>query len=481
MSGIFGVSSRSNCMADLFYGTDYHSHLGSQYGGIAIMDNRNVIRKIHSIAQSQFKSKFYEDYIKIEGKKGIGVISSFCEQPIFLNSKFGPFCIVTSGYINNMEELFQELKSKGISFSEMTEGQINSTELVAKLINQGKDIVEGIESMFDRIDGSCSLILMNKDGLYAARDRSGYLPLAIGSKEGAWAAATESSSFPNTGFKINKFLGPGEILLMTEKGLEVKQKKDNYMKICAFLWIYTGFPASCYEGINVETVRERSGRALAMRDKDIDVDVVSGVPDSGTAHAIGYAIEAKKPFRRPLIKYTPGYGRSYIPPSQEVRDHIAKMKLIAIKEIISGNRITVCDDSIVRGTQMKNFTIKKLWEAGATEIHVRPACPPLMFPCKYTQSTRTIYELAARRAIRDIEGSDIDDVSEYLKFGSDKYNRMIEWIAKDLEVTTLRYQTVDDMVDAIGLPKEKLCLHCWIGECSGCHNERVNEKETAEV
>ncbi len=480
MSGIFGVSSRSDCARTLFYGTDYHAHLGTEYGGMAILGDE-FYRQIHNISQSQFKSKFYEDYKHMQGNKGIGVISDSDEQPVYLNSKFGPFCIVTVGLIENKEELVQDLLDKGVSFSEMTKGTVNSTELIAKLINQGKSIVDGIERMFEVIEGSCSLLLLNKDGLYAARDRWGYTPLVLGKKDDSWAMTSETSAFLNIGFVIEKYLLPGEIILLNEDGLAQRKPGSNRSQICTFLWIYTGFPASSYEGVNVEAARERCGRFLAKRDKDIEVDVVSGVPDSGIAHAIGYAIESKKPYKRPLVKYTPGYGRSYTPPSQEKRDLIASMKLIPIREIIEGNRIIVCEDSIVRGTQLKNSTVKKLWDCGAKEVHVRPACPPLMYPCKFCLSTRSINELAARRAIKALEGDDILDVSEYIDHTTEKHKKMVDWITKDLSLTTLRYQTVDDMVKAIGLPKEKLCLYCWTGECpqSNCPTKsHSQEKET---
>jgi len=463
MSGVFGVVSKKDCRNELFYGIDYHSHLGTEYGGVAIYDNE-FIRQIHSTSQSQFKAKFYQDIEQFKGNKGIGVISDSDEQPIYLNSKFGPFCIVTVGLVENKEKLAKNLLAKGVSFSEVTKGGINVPELVAKLINQGKDIVDGIDKMFSVIEGSCSLLILTKDGIYAARDRLGYTPLVIGKKDNAWAVTSESSAFPNLDFDIVKFLGPGEVIFLNENGLVQKKDTCPQQQICTFLWIYTGFPAATYEGINTERVRERCGACLARRDKDLDIDLVSGVPDSGVAHAIGYAIESKKPFRRPLVKYTPGYGRSYTPPTQETRDLIAKMKLIPIREIIEGNKIVVCEDSIVRGTQLKNFTVKKLWKAGAKEVHVRPACPPLVFPCKFCLSTRSIQELVARQAIRALEGKDIEDISEYLDCDSSKYNDMIEWIARDLEVTTLRYQTIDDMVEAVGLPKEKLCLYCWIGD-----------------
>lgn len=480
MSGIFGVSSKNDCMQTLFYGTDYHTHLGTEFGGMAILGDE-FSRQIHNISQSQFKSKFYADYKHMHGNKGIGVISDSDEQPIYLNSKFGPFCIVTAGLIENKEELTRDLLNKGVSFSEMTKGIVNTAELIAKLINLGENIIDGIEKMFKAIEGSCSLLLLHKDGLYAARDRWGYTSLALGRKDDSWAVTSETNAFLNLGFTIEKYLLPGEIVLLNDDGLAQRKPGRAESQICTFLWIYTGFPASSYEGINVEAVRERCGRFLARRDKDIEIDVVCGVPDSGIAHAIGYAIESKKPYRRPLVKYTPGYGRSYTSPSQEIRDLVATMKLIPIREIIDGNRIVVCEDSIVRGTQLKNFTVKKLWDCGAKEVHVRPACPPLMYPCKFCLSTRSIQELVARRAIKALEGSDIEDLSEYADHTSEKYKKMVDWIARDLTLTTLRYQTIDDMVNAIGLPKEKLCLYCWTGACPKAHSLQTNQPEVKKV
>ncbi len=465
MSGIFGVVSQGDCTETLFYGTDYHSHLGTEYGGIAVLGT-DFARQIHRLGQSQFKSKFHDDYQDITGNKGIGVISDYDEQPIYLNSRFGPFCIVTSGFVENAESLATKLLSQGVSFTEVSKRTVNTPELIAKLINQGRDLVNGIEKMFEAIEGSCSILVLNRDGIYAARDRFGYTPLTIGKHKTGWAVTAETSAFPNIDFKVVKHLEPGEIVLIKEGGITQKKAGgENGNQICAFLWIYTGFPASNYEGINTEIVREKCGRHLAKRDKDIEIDLVSGVPDSGLAHGLGYAMESGKPFRRPLVKYTPGYGRSYTPPSQQKRDLIAKMKLIPIKEVIQGNSIVLCEDSIVRGTQLKNFAIKKLWDCGAKKIHIRPACPPLMFPCRFNLSTRSIHELVARRAIRSLEGHDLEDVSEYIDHNSEKYKRMVEWIAKELNVSTLRYQTLDDMVDALGLPEEKVCLYCWNGKC----------------
>jgi amidophosphoribosyltransferase len=467
MSGIFGVVSKKNCNEDLFYGTDYHSHLGTQFAGLAVCDKSGELkRKIHDIRGSQFKTKFYEDYQKMSGTQGIGVISAKDEQPVFVHSKFGAFVIVTNGYIDNSHELADELYKEGQSFSEVTNGTVNLTELAAKMILRGETIAEGIEDMFSRIKGSCTLLLLNKEGVYAARDKYGYSPLIIGNRGDDWAVTTETTAFHNLGFKIKKEIQPGEIVLIEESGLKPKTKPNKINQICSFLWIYTGFPASSYEGINVEMVRENSGRLLAKNDP-VKVDMAAGIPDSGTAHAIGYAMESGVPFRRPLVKYTPGFDRSYTPPSQEKRDLIARMKLIPIPEIIKGKRIVFCDDSIVRGTQLKNFTIQKLMEAGIKEIHFRIACPPLMFPCRFNYSTRSIHELAARRAIKALEGKEAGDIAPYLDEKSPKYKKMVEWIAKDIGVMTLKYQRLNDMIKAIGMPRKELCLYCWNGQEPG--------------
>ena len=464
MSGVYGVVKETACAETLFYGTDYHTHLGTEFGGLAVL-GQEFSRTIHNISESQFKSKFFEQVRQMKGNKGIGVISSSDEQPIYLKSRLGEFCLVTTGFIENAGQLAQKLLAQGVSFAESARRGVNSTELVAKMIAQGETFVDGIQKVFDEIEGSCSLLALTREGIYAARDRWGYNHLTIGQGKNSLAVASETASFPNTGFKVLKHLEQGEIVLLTEQGLMQKAGPSDGQQSCSFMWIYTGFPASTYEDVNVESVRERCGRALARRDKDIRADMSAGVPDSGVAHAIGYAMESKIPYRRPLVKYTPGYGRSYTPPSQEKRDFIATMKLIPIKEITNGNRVVLCEDSIVRGTQLKNFTVKKLWDAGAEEIHVRPACPPLMFPCRFNLSTRSKSELVARRAIRELEGKDIEDVSEYLDETSAKYKKMVQWIAEDIGVTTLRYQTLDDMVEAIGIPREKLCTYCWNGKC----------------
>ncbi len=464
MSGIFGIVSSNDCISDLYYGVDYHTHLGTQYGGVAFIDeNGNPVKKIRDISTSQFKSKFHTWAGEAKSNLGIGVISDKDPQPLCFKSKFGLFAICCAGLITNKDVLVDELIKKGVSFSEIPNGEINSTELIASLINQGDSIIDGIEKMYEKIQGSSSFLLLTKEGIYAARDKNGVNPLIIGEKENETAIASETCAFPNLGFKIRKYIEPGEIVFVDKKGVEVKKKGSSVNKICTFLWIYTGFPASSYEGINAETVRENCGECLARRD-NVEVDVVAGVPDSGTAHAIGYAIASGKPYRRVLLKYTPGYGRSYTPLSQEERDRIALMKLIPNEDTIKGNRLILCEDSIVRGTQLKNFTVTKLKNAGAKEIHVRPACPPLMFPCIYNLSTRSIHELISRKAIRALEGKDIEDVSEYLDPNSEKYKKMLDWIAKDIGIDSLRYQLLDDMVQAIGMPKEKLCTYCWTGK-----------------
>ncbi|MBS3906420.1 MAG: amidophosphoribosyltransferase [Syntrophaceae bacterium] len=462
MSGIFGIVSKKNCADMLLYGTDYHSHMGTEYGGMAVF-GKQFYRSIHDISKSQFKSKFYDDYKTMKGPLGIGVISDRDPQPLIIGSRFGNFAIVVAGLIENVNELGSELLKNGETFGEMSSRGINSVELIAKLITRGPTLLEGIEGVYDRIKGSASILLLKKEGIYAARDRLGRTPLVIGEKDGEYAIATETCSFLNLGFRIKKYLNPGEIVFIGKSGLEEKALGKKRNQICAFLWIYTGYPASSYEGISVELVRERCGRSLAKND-DVQADLVAGVPDSGVGHAIGYAMQSGFPYRRPLVKYTPGYGRSYTPPSQEMRDLVATMKLIPVKEVIRGNRIVLCEDSIVRGTQLKNFTIKKLWECGAREVHIRPACPPLMFPCRFALSTRSIGELVARKAIRALERKDTKDVSEYIDQRSKKYKRMVDWIGKELGATTLKYQKIEDMVEAIGLPREKLCLCCWRGD-----------------
>ena len=467
MGGIFGVVSEDSCVQTLFYGTDYHSHLGTEHGGMAVYGHRGFYNTIHEISQAQFKSRFVDDYRKMEGHSGIGAIDDESPQPLIFRSKFGVYAVVATGLITNKSELVGELLNEGASFTEVTGGGVNNAEIVASLINRGDNIVEGIASMRGIIEGSICVLVLTAEGIYAARDKVGRFPLALGRSKDpnrkSYVVATEASSFENLGYELQRFLGPGEIALLTPDCVRQLKPEGSQKKICSFLWIYTGSPSSIYDGVGVESTRERCGRYLARRDH-VKVDFVAGVPDSGVGHAVGYAMESGIPYRRPLVKYTPGYGRSYTPPTQEIRDLVATMKLVAVRDVIFGSRMVICDDSIVRGTQLKNLTVKKLWDNGAKEIHIRPACPPLMYPCIYASSTRTTSELACRKAIRAMEGRDLEDISAYLDTTSAKHAKMIDWIRQDLNVTSLRYMTIEDMIAAIGLPADQLCLHCWLGK-----------------
>jgi len=467
MGGLFGVVTQDSCVQTLFYGTDYHSHLGTENGGMAVFGAKGFYNTIHGISQAQFKSRFVDDYKKMEGYAGIGSIDDESPQPLIFRSKFGVYAVAATGLITNKNELVDELLNEGASFTEVAGGGVNNAEIVASLINRGDNIVEGIASMRGIIEGSICVLVLTAEGIYAARDKFGRFPLALGrskdSSAKSYVVATEASSFENLGYELHRFLGPGEIVLLSPDGIKQLKPEGNRKKICSFLWIYTGSPSSIYEGISVERTRERCGSFLAKRD-NVEADFVAGVPDSGVGHAIGYAMESGIPYRRPLVKYTPGYGRSYTPPTQEIRDLVATMKLVAVKDVINGNRMIVCDDSIVRGTQLKNLTVKKLWDNGAKEIHIRPACPPLMFPCIYASSTRSTAELACRKAMHALEGKDLEDPSEYLDTTSAKHEKMIDWIRRDLNVTSLKYMTIDDMIEAITLPAEQLCLHCWLGK-----------------
>jgi len=464
MSGLFGVIGKKNCVDLLFYGTDYHSHLGTEKAGIAIINSR-IERSIHDISTSQFKSKFNSEISSLKASLGIGVISDNEPQPITISSSFGKFVIATSGLLSNKDQLAREMMNKGESFSELSKGEINPTEVAGKIIASKESIAKGIEYLFSKVKGSLSVLVLSKEGIYAGRDKFGRTPLLIGKKSDFIAVASESCSFPNLGFEIIKELLPGEIILLTKKGLLEKLPGEKNEKICSFLWIYTGYPASLYDGVSVEVVRERCGKNLAKGD-NLKADLVTGIPDSGIIHGLGYAIESKIPYRQALVKYTPGYGRSYTPPSQEARNKIAQLKLIPVKQVIEGNKIVICDDSIVRGTQLRNQAIQKLWHCGAKEIHVRISCPPLMYPCLYCLSTRTKKELAARRAIRKISGEDKKklNVRKYLDDKGEPFQKMVEEIRKELEVTSLKYLNIDLMIEAIGLSKDRLCTYCWRGE-----------------
>ncbi len=463
MGGFFGVASKRNCSEDVFYGTDYHAHLGTMRGGMALKSDGGIVRTIHDITNAQFRSKLQGDLHRLRGRIGIGIISDFEDQPLIIGSHLGTYAIVTVGVIRNLVALVKKaFEKRSGHFSEMSGGAVNPTEVVAMLINQGGNFTEGIRNAQELIDGSCSMLLLTDDGIYAARDRLGRTPVILGRKDGEWAVTMETTAFPNLGFKIDRDLGPGEIVRLREDGVEQMAPPGKRMQICSFLWVYYGFPASNYEGINVEDVRNRCGAALARRD-NVEIDVVAGIPDSGTGHAIGYASEARLPYRRPFAKYTPTWQRSFMPQDQSVRNLVAKMKLIPIPELIRGKRLLFCEDSIVRGTQLQD-TIQRLYDCGAKEVHMRPACPPLIYSCKFLNFSRSRSELdyAGRRAIHEIEG-DTARLSDYADPSSPKYAQMVERIRRRLNLTTLRYQLLGDLVEAIGLPKEKLCTYCWDG------------------
>ena len=462
MGGLFGVVSKEDCVNDLFYGTDYHSHLGTKRGGLAVLDKGGFIRFIHNIENAQFRSKFEVDILEMRGSKGIGVISDYEDQPVLIRSHLGNYSIVTVGVVQNAESLAQNIfKKRTAHFSEVGSGEINPTELVASLINQEDSFEKGIQNAQETIEGSCSILLLTDEGIYAARDKLGRTPIIIGEKPDAYAATLETCAFPNLGYEIIRYLGPGEIIKITQDGIEQKSPPGKVMQICAFLWVYYGYPASNYEGINVEKVRNACGAYLARED-DIDVDLVAGIPDSGIGHGLGYASQAGIPFKRPFVKYTPTWPRSFMPQEQDIRDVVARMKLIPVREIIQDQRLLFCEDSIVRGTQLKD-TIARLYEFGAKEVHMRPACPPLTYACKFLNFSRSRSELdlAARTAIKNLEGDGNKDLELYSRSGSEKYEAMIKNIEQRLRLTTLKYQRLENLVKAIGLPKEKLCTYCW--------------------
>ena len=464
MGGFFGVASRTDCVEDLFYGTDYHSHLGTKRGGLAAIHSGGFTRFIHDITNAQFRSKFEDDIRKMSGSRGVGVISDYEDQPLIIGSHLGAYAIVTVGVVRNGNALAQEaFKRRTTHFSEMAGGDVNPTELVATLINQEATFEAGIARAQEAVEGSCSLLLLTKEGIYAARDLLGRTPVVIGRKNGAYTATMETCAFPNLGYEIDRYLGPGEIVRITEDGAEQRRPPAGKTQICAFLWVYYGYPASNYEGINVEAVRNRCGAALARRE-DRQVDLVAGIPDSGTGHAIGYANEARVPFQRPFVKYTPTWARSFMPQDQRIRDVVARMKLIPIQELIEGKRLLFCEDSIVRGTQLKDI-IERLYDCGAREVHMRPACPPLVYGCKFLNFSRSRSELdlAARKAVVELEGVSDRHVEEYADESSKRFQAMVEAVRKRLNLTSLRYQGLADLVKAIGLPKEKLCTYCWDG------------------
>jgi len=464
MGGFFAVASRQDCVADLFYGTDYHSHLGTRRGGLAVRNPDGYTRFIHDLTHAPFRSKFEEDVAQVSGRRGIGVISDYEDQPLIIGSHLGVYAIATVGRIHNAEELARQAFGKrSTHFSEMSGGRINPTELVATIINQEATFTDGIRRAQETIAGSCSMVLLTEEGIYAARDRLGRTPIVIGTKLGAYAAALESCSFPNLGFEVDRYLGPGEIALMTEDGVERKSAPGEKMQVCTFLWVYYGYPASSYEGINVETVRHRCGAALA-RDDSVQVDFVAGIPDSGTGHALGYANAKRIPYQRPFVKYTPTWPRGLIGQEQAARDLVARMKLLPIGEIIRGAKMLFCEDSIMRGTQLRG-AIQRLYDSGAAEVHMRVACPPLAYNCKFLNfsPSRSELDLAARKAMKELAVGSDPDPRQYAQAGSEKNCVMVERIRQMLRLSSLKYQRLDDLVAAVGLPKASLCTYCWDG------------------
>lgn len=467
MGGIFGVASKNSCTLDLFFGVDYHSHLGTKRGGMAVYGEQGFARSIHNIENSPFRTKFDGDLNELEGYYGIGCISDNEPQPLLIQSHLGSFAITTVGKINNQDELIQEaFRSGHIHFMEMSHGRINSTELVAALINQKSSLVEGLLYAQERIEGSMTILVLTPKGIYASRDRYGRTPVVIGKKEDAFCASFESFAFINLGYSDYKELGPGEIVFITPECVETMSPPRQEMKICSFLWVYYGYPTSTYEGVNVESMRYECGKLLAKRD-EARPDVVAGVPDSGIAHAIGYANESGIPFARPFIKYTPTWPRSFMPQNQGQRNLIAKMKLIPVDSLIRGKKLLLIDDSIVRGTQLGE-TSEFLYQSGAKEVHIRPACPPLMFGCPYLNFSRSSSELdlITRRIIKDREGGCVSDelLADYANPDSGNYKEMMEEIRKRLNFTTLRYHRLDDLVESIGISPCKLCIYCWNGK-----------------
>lgn len=466
MGGFFGVASREDCVFDLFFGTDYHSHLGTRRAGLAVYDNETGFEKsIHKIENSPFRTKFEKEANSMHGTLGIGCISDYEAQPILVRSHHGSFAIATVGKINNAEEITAEILKNKTHFFQMSNGEINATELVASIINQKDNFIDGIRYAQEIIEGSMSMLILTPKGIYCARDKVGRTPIVLGHKDGAYCAAFESFSYLNLGYTDYRELGPGEIVVIDSESARTLVAPGKDMKICTFLWIYYGYPSSTYEGVNVEQMRYRCGQLLARRDH-VKPDIVAGVPDSGTAHAIGYANESGIPFSRPFIKYTPTWPRSFMPTIQKQRNLIAKMKLLPVHDLINGKSLLIIDDSIVRGTQLRETT-EFLYESGAKEVHIRPACPPLVFGCKFLNFSRSSseMELITRKVINELEGGDVSEevLREYADYNSEKYEHMVEGIRKKLNFTTLRFHRLDDMIEAVGIDESKLCTYCWSG------------------
>ncbi|NLN29790.1 MAG: amidophosphoribosyltransferase [Bacteroidales bacterium] len=463
MSGFFGVVSKRDCVREVFYGTDYHSHLGTKRAGMVFMvPGKGFRRSIHTLENSYFRTKFEDELRDFKGKVGMGIISDTDPQPILFTSHLGRFAIVTVSRLVNIGKLESKILSRKKHFTENFEGTINPTEVVASLICEKDSFIEGIEYVFENVRGSCSLMIMTEDGIIAARDKLGRTPVVIGKKDGAYALASESCSFPNTGFELDYFMGPGEIVRITSEGYTQLRKPGKTLQICAFLWVYYGYPPSYYEGINVDECRYRCGAALARRDS-VEADFVCGIPDSGVGHAIGYGNEKKIPNKRAYSKYTDTWPRSFLPSFQGQRNLVARMKLIPNRAVISGKKMIFIDDSIVRGTQLRHNT-DDMRKYGAKELHMRIACPPILYPCDFLNfiESRTPLELAARRAVKELGGQD-SELGEYSDPDSEKYRKMVNKIAEKLDLDSLLFQRLDDLIAAIGLPREKLCTHCWDG------------------
>ena len=471
MGGFFGVAAKDDCLFDLFFGTDYHSHLGTRRGGMAVYGEKGFDRAIHNIENSPFRTKFDKDMREMKGYYGIGSISDYEPQPLIVRSHHGTYAITTVSKINNTKEIVDKIFSDGNThFLKMSGGDINPTELVAAMINQKENLIEGIHYAQELIDGSLTLMVLTPKGIYGARDKYGRTPLVVGMKEDSFCLSFESFAYQNLGYSDLKELGPGEIVVVDEEGCKTLMAPGTKMKICTFLWVYYGYPSSSYEGVSVEQMRYNCGVKLAERD-NVKPDIVAGVPDSGTAHAIGYSNASGIPFSRPFIKYTPTWPRSFMPTVQSKRDMIARMKLLAVHDLIKDKSLLLIDDSIVRGTQLRETT-DFLYKSGAREVHIRPACPPLVYGCKYLNFSRSSseMELITRRVIARLEGTeDIPDevLKEYTDPDSEKYEQMLEEIRKELHFTTLRYNRLDDLLEAVGLPPENLCTYCWNGEDVG--------------
>ncbi len=464
MSGFFGSISKNDCVYDVFYGTDYHSHLGTKRAGMAFYSKENGFqRAIHSLEDGYFRNKFETDMPGFSGNIGIGVISDTEAQPIQVTTHLGRFAVATVSRIVNLAELETYFLKKHQTFSETSQGSVNPTELVAKLIAERDDFVSGIENVYQRVKGSCSLMILTEDCLIAARDKLGRTPVILGKKENARAVTFETCSFPNLSFEVEKFLGPGEIVKITADGYEQLRKPEAEMQVCSFLWVYYGYPPSFYENINVDETRYRCGAALAKNDA-VEADFVAGIPDSGIGHAIGYSNAKGIPLKRPYTKYTPTWPRSFMPQNQVTRDLVARMKLITNQSVVKDKIGIFLDDSIVRGTQLKD-NVRDLHAAGIKEVHMRIACPPLTYPCEFLNfsRSRSNLDLATHKAVRKLEGKDEFDMADYSDIRNGKYMAMVEQIRKNLDLSSLTFQKLDDLVEAIGLPKEKLCTHCWDG------------------